>query len=540
MLRSATAWLLVSALAAPTGLLAQERVVQDRPDLPTIHRIKQEAFGNSQVMETLLHLTDRLGPRLTGSPEFKRSADWILTRLKEFGIDNGRLEKFDFGRGWSYSRFHLHMIEPSIQPIIGFPMAWTPGTNGAITADVIHVPMAQGIDFAKWRGKLKDKIVLIDPPRDFPLEVNGQARRYTEGDLNEFLVAPDPGAASPFARRPGAAGGRESANAFRNLRNKFLREEGVLLALSPGYQGTYGTVFAAAAGSQDPKSEMPPPIAAIASEHYARMVRLLEKKIPVKVEANIQAQFHDDGAGYNVVAELPGTGKHKDEDILIGGHLDSWHGATGATDNAAACALMMETLRLFKATGIKLDRTVRIGLWGGEEQGLLGSRAYVKQHVADRDTMKLGADHAKLSVYFNIDNGAGKIRGVYTQGNEMVKPVFESLLAPFKDLGVTHVSNRNTGGTDHLSFDAVGIPGFQFIQDPLDYMARTHHSNMDTYDRIQKGDMLQQLAVLASMVYHAANRDELFPRKPLPVPEKRPERPGAAPATSSAAGAAQR
>ena len=532
MPRIATAWILVLALTAPTGALAQARPATETTDLAAIHRIKQEAFGNSQVMDTLLHLTDRNGPRLTGSPEFKRSADWVISRLKEFGIDNGHLEKFAFGQGWSYSRFSAHMIEPSIQPLIGFPMAWTPGTNGTITGEVIYVPMSNGVDFAKWRGKLKDKIVLIDTPRDFPLETAAQAKRHAESDLNALLDAPDPGQSA--ARRPGA----ESARAFRNIRNKFLREEGVLMALSPGYQGTYGTVFAAAAGSHEAKSEMPPPIVAIASEHYSRMVRLLEKKIPVKVEANVQAQFHDNADGFNVIAELPGTGKHKDEYILIGGHLDSWHGATGATDNAAACAAMMEVLRIFKAANIKLDRTVRIGLWGGEEQGLYGSKAYVKDHLADRETMKLGKEHAKLSVYLNVDNGAGKIRGVYTQGNEMVKPIFETMLAPFKDLGVTHVTNRNTGGTDHLSFDAVGVPGFQFIQDPLDYMPRTHHSNMDTFDRIQKGDMLQMVAVIAATAYHAANREEMFPRKPLPAPEKKKEdpKPATPSASSSAAG----
>jgi len=516
---------MVLALTLPTGTLAQERV-----DLAAIHRIKHEAFQNSQVMDTLLHLTDHLGPRLTGSPEYKRAADWTVARLKEVGIDNARLDKFDFGKGWSYSRMNLHMIEPSVQPLIGYPLAWTPGTNGTVTAEVVHVPMAQGIDFAKWRGKLKDKIVLIDPARDFPLETTAQARRWTEKELGDLGLAPEPGTGG----RPRST--TASAQSFRNLRNKFLREEGVLLAVSTGYQGSYGTVFATSGGSQDPKSEVPPPMAAVIPEHYARMVRLIEKKIPVKMEASIQAQFHEDGAGYNVIGELPGTGKHKDEYILIGGHLDSWQGATGATDNAAACAAMIEVLRVLKTSGVKLDRSVRVGLWGGEEQGLFGSKAYAKTYLADRETMKLAKDHGKLSVYFNVDNGAGKIRGIYAQGNDMAMPVLEQWLAPFKDLGVMQVSPRNTGGTDHLSFDAVGVPGFQFIQDPLDYMPRTHHSNMDTYERVQKGDMLQMVAVVAGVVYHAANRDEMFPRKPLPAPEKKPDE--AKPAPPSAASSA--
>jgi Zn-dependent M28 family amino/carboxypeptidase len=258
-------------------------------------------------------------------------------------------------------------------------------------------------------------------------------------------------------------------------------------------------------------------------EQYNRIARLLQNRIPVTLEFNIKNQFTDESESFNIIGELPGAGPHKDEVVMLGGHFDSWQGGTGATDNGAGSAVMMEAIRILKATNLQLDRTVRIALWGGEEQGLLGSRAYVKEHFADRETMKTTEQHGKISGYFNLDNGTGKIRGVYLQGNDMMRPIFESWLEPFRDLGVSTISGRNTGGTDHLSFDAVGIPGFQFIQDPMDYETRTHHSNMDVYDRIQAGDLMQASAVIASLVYDTANRGELLPRKPLPAaPPPRP------------------
>jgi Zn-dependent M28 family amino/carboxypeptidase len=260
-------------------------------------------------------------------------------------------------------------------------------------------------------------------------------------------------------------------------------------------------------------------------EHYGRLVRTLEKKIPVTVELNVQNKFYDNQPGFNVLAELPGTDK-ADEVVMIGGHFDSWHGATGATDNAVGSAIMLEALRILKASGVKMRRTVRIGLWGGEEQGLLGSRAWVKEHVADRETMQLKPEHAKISAYYNVDNGTGAIRGVYLQGNDAVAPIFDAWMAPFHNLGMTMMTSQNTGGTDHLSFDAVGIPGFQFVQDPIDYETRTHHSNEDSYERLQAADMMKNAVIVASFVYHTANRDGLLPRKPLPKPQPA-QQPGA-------------
>jgi Zn-dependent M28 family amino/carboxypeptidase len=292
-----------------------------------------------------------------------------------------------------------------------------------------------------------------------------------------------------------------------------------VLVISTGYRGDGGTVFASTGGSRETKDPVPPPSIVLTPEHYNRMTRLLEKKVPVKIEVETRATFHTETQdAFNVIAEIPG-GTKKEEVVMLGGHLDSWHGGTGATDNAAGCSVAIEAMRILKTLNITPLRTVRMGLWSGEEQGLLGSRAYVKERFADRETMSLRADHAKLAAYFNLDNGTGKVRGVYLQGNDMVRPIFEAWLAPFKDLGATTLSIRNTGGTDHLSFDNVGLPGFQFIQDPVEYNSRTHHSNMDVYDYVQKADMMQASAIMASFVYNAAMRPEMLPRKPLPKPQ---------------------
>jgi len=289
------------------------------------------------------------------------------------------------------------------------------------------------------------------------------------------------------------------------------------VAVVPSYRTDGGTVFAGPAATRDPKDPLPPPSVAVTSEHYNQIVRLLDKKIPVTLEFDIDNRIYDSPDTFNVVADLPG-GARKDEIVLIGAHLDSWTFGTGATDDTSGCAVMMEVMPILKTLDFKLPRTVRAGLWAAEEQGLLGSAAYVKEHLADRDTMALKPGHPKLSGYFNYDNGTGKIRGVYLQGNDMMRPLFEAWFSPLRDLGVSTVTIRNTGGTDHLPFEAVGIPAFQFIQDPVEYMTRTHHSNMDVYDRLQEADLMQSAAVIASIVYHAATREELLPRKPLPKP----------------------
>jgi carboxypeptidase Q len=514
----------MGAIMVSAALLAAAEPV----NLEVVHRIKAEAFENSKVMEHLFFLTDVHGPRLTNSPGFRAAGDWAVGRLKEYGLANVRLEKWGpFGRGWSYSRFSAHLLEPGYAPMIGFPLAWSPSTNGVLRGEPIVAILKTEADLAKYKGKLKDKLVMVDAARDTPMQVAAQGKRYSEQDLADQFLAPP---STP--RRPPVD--RQAATRFRNKRNQFLKEEGALAVLSVGLRGDGGTLFAAAAGSRDAKDPEPPPSAAIIPEHYNRIVRLLDKKIPVKIELEIAAQMHAESLdSFNVIAELPGAGK-KEELVMIGAHFDSWHGGTGATDNAAGSAVMVEAMRILKALDLKMDRTVRLALWGGEEQGLLGSKAYVKEHFGDPETMALAAEHGRMAAYFNYDNGTGKIRGVYLQGNDMARPIFDAWMAPFKDQGMNTLTIRNTTGTDHLSYDAVGLPGFQFIQDPIEYETRTHHSNMDVYDRIQAGDVQQAAAVVASFAYHAATRAEMLPRKPLPKPRPRRE-PGAAVPSAGAA-----
>jgi hypothetical protein len=345
--------------------------------------------------------------------------------------------------------------------------------------------------------------------------------RFTAEELERLTLQPDP---SARARRPGGGDGQ----AFARRRMQFFVDEGVAALLEPG-RGDGGTVFVGSGGSRDPKAPPVAPQVVLAVEHYGRILRTLEKNIPVTLELHVENRFHDgDLMAFNVLAELPGSDK-ADEIVMLGAHFDSWHAGTGATDNAAGSAVMMEALRILKASGLRPRRTIRLALWSGEEQGLLGSRAYVKQHLGDRETMALRPAHAKLSGYFNVDNGTGAIRGVYLQGNEAVAPVFAAWMEPFRNLGMTTLTIRNTSGTDHLAFDAVGLPGFQFIQDPVEYETRTHHSSMDVYERLQARDMMHNAVIVASFVYQAAMRDERLPRKPLPKPQPAP-----APTTTAA------
>jgi hypothetical protein len=524
------------ALAISAPLVAQESV-----DLAVVHRIRQEAIQNSQVMEHLFYLTDVSGSRLTNSPGFFTAADWVVKQLGAWGISAHQEKWGPFGRGWTYSRFSAQMLAPQSTPLIGAPLAYTPGTNGPVTGEPMIVGIASEADFAKYKGMLRGKIVLLGPGRDLQMSLQPLASRLSDGELGTLLQAPEP---NPNGQRaPGAAaigngrqGGPGAANQqFVRALNRFLADEGVAVAVRPaGGRSEGGTLFAQGGGSRDPKEPVPPPMAVLTPEHYNRIARLLDHKVPVRLEFDTDAHFVDDRQdSVNVIGEIPG-GRKRDEVVMIGAHLDSWHSGTGATDNAAGSAVMIEVMRILKSLNLRLDRTVRLALWSGEEQGILGSRAYVAEHFAAREDMKLKPEHAKLSGYFNVDNGSGKIRGVYLQGNDAMRPVFQAWLAPFADLGATTVSIRNTGGTDHLSFDAVGLPGFQFIQDPLEYGSRTHHSNMDVYDRVQRADMMQMAAVVASFVYNAANREDLLPRKPLPTPQP-PPAPTQTPAATTSA-----
>ncbi len=524
---------------------------QQPADLSVVQRIKTEAFKKGQAPKHLATLTDHLGPRLTASPEYDKAAEWTATKFREWGLANVHTEKWGpFGRAWTLKRFSAHMLEPQYSPIIGFPQAWSGTTKGPVSGEPVLIPirdndltgMRSALDRMKKEhgGKLQGKIVLTTPPRNASLSVKPLATRYSEAELAAQALAPDPtvpGQVFDYSRlnvpedrelrteflRNAPDGFSEAYNEkrkeVRRELQQWLRGEGVLGIITADSRGDGGTVFAEHAGWYEAKYPSPLPTLTITAEHYNRITRLLTAKVPVKVEFEVAADISEkDIDPANVVAEIPG-GSKADELVIVGAHLDSWTGGTGATDNAAGSSVAMEAVRILKALNLMLDRTVRGILWSGEEQGLLGSKAYVKEHFGDAKTMKITANQPKVSAYFNLDNGSGKIRGVYLQENDAARPWFEKWLAPFKDLGVTTISIRNTGGTDHLSFDAVGIPGFQFIQDPLEYMSRTHHSNIDTFDHAQGADLMQASAVMASVIYHAATATEKMPRKPLPEPK---------------------
>lgn len=521
------------------GLSVTAQVGQvEKIDQEMINKIRAEGMERSQIMETLSWLTDVVGYRLTGSPNMKKANEWTKSKLAEWGLVNAALESWGpFGRGWSFDKASVNVVEPTPFPLIAYPEAWTPGTKGPIVGEVVQVNIESEADFEKYKGKLKGRVVMTAPARDVKAWFNAPGERTSDEEL--LKMAND---------LPPAGQGRQMAPAqMQAMRARmvlapkiaaFLLAEGALAQLKVARVGDGGTVFVQGGGSREKNGPPALPSLQLTVEHYNRITRILAKGIPVKVEIDIKASFHDeDLMAYNTVAEIPGTDK-KDELVMLGGHLDSWHGGTGATDNAAGVAVAMEAVRILKALGVQPRRTIRIALWSGEEQGLLGSRAYVRQHFAERqptpqqqqqrDEMgrmmasmnPLGPlvtkpDHEKLSVYFNLDNGTGKIRGVYLQGNEAVRPIFRAWLAPFHDLGAATLTLQNTGGTDHLAFDGVGLPGFQFIQDPVEYDTRTHHSNMDTYERLQADDMKQASVIMAAFVYNAAMRDEKLPRKPV-------------------------
>lgn len=506
-------FLFVALLAAPlVAGAAGERV-----DLAVVNRIRAEAIDNSKVMDYVFYLTDVYGPRVAASPNYMKAARWAVEQLNALGLKDAKLEKWGtFGRSWSWSRVAVHMVEPQQTTLIAVPLAWSPATPGVVSAEAIFAPARTVAEGEKYKGKLRGKIVLLEEVRDVKLGLEPDAKRYTAAELAGRAQAPEPGEAQP----PRGPVNREEMRRQRNEFLEFLKNEGVAAVLTTSMGGREGTIFTAPAGSHDAKDPLPPPSVALATEHYNRLARLLQKNIPVKLEIEVRAGTDNQSAdGFNVIANLPG-GSKKDEIVMLGAHLDSWQAGTGAADNAAGCAVVLEAMRILTSLNLKMDRTVRVALWDAEEEGLIGSREYVKAHFADRETMEKKAEYARLSGYFNFDNGAGKIRGVYLQGNDMLRPVFDAWLEPFKDLGATTLSIRKTGGTDHLSFDAVGLPGFQFIQDPLDYSTRTHHTNMDVYERIPKGDLMQSAAVMAWFVYNAATRPDMLPRKPAPKPAR--------------------
>jgi len=550
-MRSTASLLVLSALCA--GSLWP----QSDKSLEVVGQIKAEAFDRSQVMDTLQNLTDLYGPRLTASPEFVQAADWAMSCLKGYGLTNVHSEPWGpFGRSWSLQHYELEMLTPRYSHLIAAPLAWSSSTKGVQSGDVLYAPIiapANRYDMKKveqsfqdyekqWTGKLKGKIVLITDSKQPKPSTTPLFRRYTEADLSELSAAPqpaikrnlklddvvfpsDPEELSKFLASLPNATMDELYDRYLSIIDKeakFFHDEGVIGILRADTRAHNGLLFAEAAGAHDVKGTQAAPTFIVTEEQYSRIVRLLEKKQAVSLRMDLQAKSGDhDIDGLNLIGEIPGQ-KKPDEVVMIGAHFDSWHTGTGSTDNGAGSAVMMEVMRILKTLNLPMDRTVRIALWSGEEQGLLGSKAYVKAHFGNPNTMELKPEQAKLDAYLNLDNGSGKIRGVYLQGNDAARPLFEKMLGPFHDMGARTMTLRNTGGTDHLSFDAIGLPGFQFIQDPLDYGTVTHHSDMDTYTHAVPEDLMQAAGIIASMVYEIANRPEMFPRKTLPVAPTKP------------------
>jgi carboxypeptidase Q len=530
----------------PATQLPAQATAAKEPNDP-IEGIKDEGLNRSQVMQTLSYLSDVIGPRLTASPGMKRANEWTRDQLTKFGLQNAHLEAWGpFGRGWTLKRFSAQVSEPLNIPLIAYPKAWSPGISDTLNAPIVYVDAKDEIALQQFKGKLKGAIVLTSATREVKAHFEPLGSRLDEKNLLALADAPEP--------TPG--GGRRFTPEFRAAqvlsmqKYLFFRDEGAAMLVEPSRAGDGGTIFVQSATvaqrvtldsyapnaprliqSYDKNATQVTPQIVLAVEHYNRIVRMIQAGEKPKMSVELKVEWQDaDPMGYNTIAEIPGSDL-KDEVVMLGGHMDSWHAGTGATDNGAGVAVAMEAARIIQALGLKPRRTIRVALWTGEEQGLLGSKAYVAQHFAkfDPPTASLGGtapagaklittpEYNNFDAYFNLDNGTGKIRGVYLQNNETARPLFRQWLMPFRDLGAATLSISNTGGTDHLSFDAVGLPGFQFIQDEIEYDTRTHHSNQDVFDRVQGDDMKQAATIMAAFVYNAAMRDEKLPRKPISV-----------------------
>lgn len=479
-------------------------------DYNAVYKIKDEGLNNSQVMDIAWNLTDRIGPRLTGSSGLKNAYNWTSSQMKEWGLSNVKIESWgEFGPGWDVKKSYLAMTAPYYQALIGIPKAWTPGTNGPIQAEVVYVNIQNESDLASFKGKLSGKVVMLPTNIEATTTFEADAKRWTEDELAGMKTSRVSNANGDFTQRR-VSEFRRAAN-LRNAAYQLFKDEGVAMVLNTHRGGGQGTFFTSNGARRDPNAL---PEMELAPEHYNRMVRLAIKGEPVMIEADTKTEFQrEDLNGYNVIAEIPGSDPNlKSEVVMLGAHMDSWFAGTGATDNAAGSATMMEAIRILKESGVTLKRTVRIALWSGEEQGLYGSRGYVQNTF-----MKNGGPnkaHEKFSAYYNMDNGTGAIRGIYLQQNEAIRPIFDSWFSVFEDMGAHTVTIRNTGGTDHQAFDGVGLPGFQFIQDPIDYRTRTHHTNMDLYERLQASDLRKNAVIIATMVMQTANMDQKMPRKP--------------------------
>ena len=502
------------------ALFTQSIFAQDAADEKINKIIRKHGLEQSKVMQTAFYLTDVYGPRLTGSPMLDKATKWAQDELTTWGLKNVHTEAWGpFGRGWELEHFEAHAVEPNYHPLIAYPKAWSPSTKGTLTGEVVYFKANSIEDLAKYKGKLTGKFVLLDTIRNVKVAFDAPAKRWSDSSLLELANASKP---TPRTLRNFGFGDSEFSKAMR----KMLYEEKPLGTIDRSFAGDLGTVFISGASAKegaarDEGAEVLPQMN-VDVEQYNRLFLMAQKGLPVKVSVNIKAKYtNPDKMEHNLIAEIPGSDLI-DVVVMFGAHLDSWSSATGATDNAAGSAVMMEAARilteLVKETGIKPRRTLRMALWTGEEQGLFGSVAYVNQHFAEikaRTVQSLKPEQAKISAYYNLDNGTGKIRGIYLQGNEDVRPIFRTWLEPFKDLQASTITVSNTGGTDHQSFDAAGIPGFQFIQDPIEYMTRTHHTNMDNFDHLIEADLKQAATIIASFIWHTAQRDALLPRKVL-------------------------
>ena len=528
--------LLFVAVVVPTGLPAVAQPV----DHAMLAAIRDEGLRRSQVMDHIGWLSDVYGPRVTGTPAIERAGAWAMEKLRGWGLSNVRAERFAFGHGWSLVRFHAHMVDPQVMPIIGYPKSWSSSTAGTITAEVVRVDLKTEADFESYRGTLNGKIVLPQPERAVSLLTGDVVLRMSEEDLAEASRTQVPPPAGQARGGRGRSGGQDGSS-FADQLQQFYRDEGVVAVLDRGSDAVLmaggsglthqtqradgGTIFVGRGGPRDETAGSLVPAVTLAVEHYNRMVRILDKGLPVRMELHVETRFYPENSAerdlnaFNIIAEIPGNDL-ADQVVMVGAHFDTTHAGTGATDNAVGVAAMMEVMRILQTIDARPRRTIRLALWGAEEQGLLGSREYVRRHFADRATMELKPAHAMLSAYFNIDNGSGRLRGIWLQENFAVAPIFEAWIASMQDLGVTTLGPRRVSGTDHVSFDAVGLPGFQFIQDRLEYNSRTHHSNMDVVDRVRRDDVVQIAVVVASFAYNTAMRDERLPRKALPQLER--------------------
>ncbi len=515
------------ALAIPFAGISQDEKI----DNTIMQKIRKEGLENSKVMDIAFNLTDKSGNRLTASPGFIRAATYAKETLAGWGLQNAAIDPWgEFGKGWELEKSYVAISAPYYKPLSAYPKAWCAGTKGLKNADVIVITAADTMALEGYRGQLKGKIIVLDQLMAYKPSFKADAHRYEDSDLAKMASAklPPPRAAinpndTAALRRQRAqfAGRGGGAQRILAILKEMAKNDGAVAIISSGSPRSHdGTIFAQGGGNYkatDPENFLD---IVLGIEDYNTILRLAKAGVPVKMEVDVKTKFHTkDTQGYNVIAEIPGTDPAlKEEVVMIGAHLDSWQTGTGATDNASGSSVMLEAIRILKSLGIPFKRTIRIGLWSGEEEGLLGSRGYVKKTFADPATMQLLPAHEKFSSYFNIDNGTGKIRGIYLQGNEACKDIFAQWLAPFNDLGATTVTVSNTGGTDHQSFDAVGLPGFQFIQDPIEYDTRNHHSNMDVYDHLLPDDLKQISTIVAAFVYDAAQRDAKLPRKELPKP----------------------